>query len=48
MENKVMNLQDMNKLALSLEVSKDVITKDYLYKLSKTINHKCIRIQINK
>ncbi len=34
MELKLAEVQDMNRLLLSLELAKDVITKDYLYKLS--------------
>ena len=35
METTVMDIHDMNKLMLSLELSKNVITKDYLCKLSE-------------
>ena len=34
MDTKLAEVQDFNKLALSLDLAKDVITKDYLYKLS--------------
>lgn len=35
MEAKLTEVRDMNKLALSLDLAKDVITKDYLYKLGE-------------
>lgn len=34
MQNELAEIQDVNKLALSFELAKDIITKDYLYKLS--------------
>ena len=34
MDTKLAEVQDMNRLALSLDLAKDVITKDYLYQLS--------------
>lgn len=35
METKLAEVQDMSKLTLSLNLAKDVITKDYLYKLGQ-------------
>lgn len=35
MEMELAEVQDMNKLALSLDLAKDVITKDYLYQLDQ-------------
>lgn len=35
MQTKLAEIHDMNKLALSLGLAKDVITKDYLYQLSE-------------
>ena len=34
METELAVVQDMNKLALSLDLAKDIITKEYLYQLS--------------
>lgn len=34
METELAEVQDMNKLALSLDLAKDIITKEYLYQLS--------------
>ena len=35
MDTQVAEVQDMNKLAMSLDLAKDVITRDYLYQLSE-------------
>ena len=35
MNNELVEVQNMNKLAESLDLAKDVITKDYLYRLSE-------------
>ena len=31
----MVDVKDMNKIAISLDLAKDVVTKDYLYKLGE-------------